>query len=392
MVERVSELLRSLRDEGPSTRSQLAERIGASRGTIASDVAGLVAAGLVEDAPGMSGSGGRPSALLQIDAGLRFLAVSLGESRARVALLGGGLTILRGLSLSTSDVEEPAVWDWAVEAATTVLREEGGDRPAGIGVVRAPGHDRTVREAGAARDAAGLDPIAGELTALLGGEGVVDVAPVHAMALGERHSGDARGSRDFLALRLGYGVTCAAVVDGRLLRGGTGRAGEIGHHKIDDFGPVCTCGNSGCLDAFAGTSALLEQARLEGESGRSPFLAAALARRGDEGLVVADLVEAVAAGDRAVVQLTRDVGRRVGDAVSAMIGLVNPDTVVLGGPLAALGDNLVAEVRAAIHRRAPAALTHGVGVELSALGERAVLVGAAHAASDALFAGPPSLG
>ena len=383
MVDRVSELLRSLRDDGPSTRSQLAERVGASRGTISSDVADLVGAGLVEDAPGTAGSGGRPSSLLQVGGGLRLLAVSVGESRVRVALLGGGLTILRGLGMATSDVDAESLSTWTADAAASLVAEDGGAQPSAIGVAWPRGLDGPLQVFGEDARLPPMQVLVDEVVGRFDERPVAEVSAARAMALGERHSGDARGCRDFLALRLGFGVTCAAVVDGRLLVGDSGRAGDIGHHKVDDFGPACTCGNSGCLDSFAGTTALLKQATEAAEAGRSPYLADVLAQV--RALETRHLADAVAAGDRASVQLARDAGRRVGDAVAGLVAFANPSRVVVGGPLAAMGDNLVSEVRSTVHRRSPVGLTRGLGVELSTLGERAVLVGAAHAASDGAF-------
>ena len=377
MVERASELLRSLRDVGPSTRTQLAETLGTSRSTVNAELATLLDSGFVQEAPGPVSSGGRPSAQVQLHEGLRVVAVSIGETRARVAVLHAGLTILQGFSLAVGGRTAAEVSGWAAQAVTDLLAPDpGGPSPRG-----------------AVPPALGLTSIAGlldeaDVSRIVEAPGIshsAQVAPARAMALGEGHAGACRSDTDFVVVRLGAGVTCTTVSGGRPVDGVSSGGGEVGHFRVDEFGPACTCGNSGCLDSFAAISALLAQARVAGEAGRSAAFAEVLEQGRD--LDVADLVAAVHAGDRVAVQIARDAGRRVGDLVAALVAFANPARVVLGGPTAALGDNLLAEVRASVYRKAPSALTHDLSIELSGLGERAVLIGAAHAATERLFGG-----
>lgn len=376
MVERAGELLRALRDHGPCTRTQLAETLGLSRSTVVGELAQLVEGGLVQDGSAPVSSGGRPSAQVQLDDRLRVVAVSIGETRARVAVLDAGLTILGGSSLPLSGLSDSETVDWVVQSTRELLHREADEPraavPPTLGLALAEG----------ALGAAERDRLAVEL----GLVPVVSLAPVRAMARGEGHVGACRSDADYLVVRLGTSITCTTVSGGRQVDGYASAGGEIGHFRVEEFGPACTCGNSGCLDSFVGIPALLEQARSAGEAGRSVAFSGVLAQR--EGIDVADLVAAVAEGDRVAVQIARDAGRRVGEVVAALVAFANPRRVVLGGPVAALGDNLLAEVRAGVYRKAPAALTHGLSIELSDLGERAVLFGAAYAATECLFDAP----
>ena len=87
-------------------------------------------------------------------------------------------------------------------------------------------------------------------------------------------------ARDFLFVKIGTGIGCGIVVDGELYRGVDGCAGDIGHIRVDDFGPTCACGNTGCLEAFSGGAALARDATAAARSGRSPALAALLEEQG----------------------------------------------------------------------------------------------------------------
>ncbi len=375
VVERGSELLRSLRDLGPSTRTQLAEALGTSRSTINAELAALVERGFVQDAPAAVSSGGRPSAQVQLHEGLRVVAVSIGETRARVAVVHAGLTILQGYSLAVGGRTTGEIAGWVRQSVARLLVEDASN----------PGLP------GAASPALGLTMIAGfldedDVARILEAPGITRsarLAPARAMALGEGHAGACQDDTDYVVVRLGAGITCTTVSGGRVVDGVSSGGGEVGHFRVDEFGPACTCGNSGCLDSFAGIPALLAQAQVAGEAGRSAAFAELLQQ--GRALEVADLVAAVNGGDRVAVQIARDAGRRVGEMVAALVAFADPGRVVLGGPAAALGDNLLAEVRASVYRKAPASLTHDLGIELSGLGERAVLIGAAHAATEDLF-------
>ena len=96
---------------------------------------------------------------------------------------------------------------------------------------------------------------------------------VNIMALGEMHAGLARTVDDLLFVKVGTGVGCGIVVDGKVYRGVSGSAGDIGHIRIDDEGPVCACGNVGCLEAHFSGAALARDAMEAARAGRSDVLA-----------------------------------------------------------------------------------------------------------------------
>ena len=103
---------------------------------------------------------------------------------------------------------------------------------------------------------------------------------VNIMALGEMHAGLARTVDDLLFVKVGTGVGCGIVVDGKVYRGVSGSAGDIGHIRIDDEGPVCACGNVGCLEAHFSGAALARDATEAARAGRSDVLAERLAATG----------------------------------------------------------------------------------------------------------------
>lgn len=359
------DLLRVMRDAGPQTKNQLADTLGVPRTTLNASLRGLADAGHVEDGPAAASSGGRRSVTVRIAAGRRFLGVSLSEDRARVAVLDGHLTIVAGVSIDLQDREPDAGWlaDTVLRAAQRLL---GAEVPAGVGVAVAdtePDLEQAVVE---------------RLASAYDGRPLATVASVRAMALGERRSSGSADTDDFVAVRLGSSVTTATVAGGHLSLGSTGRSGEIGHLRVEEFGPACSCGLTGCLDSFVSSSALVAQAAQLVRRGRSAELEEVIARTG--ALALPDLVAAGRTGDPVVAQLARDLGQRLGRVVAGLVAQSNPRRVVVGGPVAAMGMSFLGDLRATVYRLAPPALAEGLEITLSDPDDRADLVGSAAAA------------
>ena len=203
------------------------------------------------------------------------------------------------------------------------------------------------------------------------------------MALGEKHSGLAKSVDDFLFVKIGTGIGCGIVVGGEVYRGVSGSAGDIGHIRVDDDGPICMCGNTGCLEAFFGGAALARDALAAARSNRSEELARQLAREGT--LTAVDVANAAAAGDPVAVSMVRDGGRRVGQVLAGLVSFFNPGLIVIGGGVAGLGHALLAEIRGVVYRRSLPLATGNMPIVLSELGGEAGVVGAARLVSDRVF-------
>ena len=354
------EVLRRLRDAGPQTKAELAAWLRVPRTTLQASLRELVAAGHLEDGPLAPSSGGRRSVSVRVAPSRVAVAVSIGERRVRVAVLDGQLTISAGVSIDLHDRgSAPDPISETVLRATQQLL--GGRIPVAIGV-ESPTRGRGCSASSSAPwgrcTPARRSPRS---------------QPCARWRFGERRSGAARHVDDFVAVRLGGSVTTATVAGGHLGTGATGRSGEIGHLRVEEFGPACVCGLTGCLDSFVSSVALVGQATELARRGRSAPLARVLDQSG--ALDLADLVSAGQAGDPAVVQLARELGQRLGRVVASLVAQANPRCIVLGGPVAALGGHLLGDLRATVYRLAPARLAEDLKIVLSELGEQAVLIG-----------------
>jgi glucokinase-like ROK family protein len=378
-------LLRLLRDEGPRSRAELGDAVELSKSKLAVELDRLTALGVVETGGLAASRGGRRSAIVRMASRLRFVGVDIGATSIDVAVTDGELAILGRLSEEMDVRAGPQpVLDRALEMLAK-LRDQGlapEIHGAGVGV---PGPVSF-------RDGApfappimpGWDkfPVREAVAQSLGCSVLVD-NDVNIMALGEHHAGLARSVDDFLFVKIGTGIGCGIIVDGRVHRGVTGSAGDIGHISVEEYGPACACGNSGCLEAFFGGSALARDATQAARAGRSAYLAQRLSDAGS--LTAVDVAHAAAAGDPVALSLVRDGGRRVGQVLAGLVSFFNPALIVIGGGVAGVGHALLAEIRGVVYRRSLPLATGNLPIVLSELGDEAGVTGAAWMISDHLF-------
>ncbi len=381
-----SKILTYVRDEGPLSRIDLAGRLGVSRTTVAAEAGRLVELGLAIDGGPAASRGGRRSTLVDLDPGLRFVGIELGATSMRVAMTDGRLQVLARNS-KPIDIRwgpEPVLAD-AIEMVRKLLATEGVERPAGVGIGVPGPVDFQGGVPVSPPIMPGWDgyPVRDALSRELGTPVLLD-NDVNVMALGEQHQGVARSASDFLFVKIGTGIGCGIVVGGHLYRGADGCAGDIGHIRLDSNGPVCACGNQGCLEAYFGGAALARDAMTAAHSGRSAVLAEILA---EDGVITAESVgRALGRGDAAALQLTRDGGRRVGAVLASLVSFFNPGLIVIGGGVANLGHALLADIRSAIYRQSLPLATGNLPVVLSELGADSGVIGAARLISDAVYA------
>jgi predicted NBD/HSP70 family sugar kinase len=206
---------------------------------------------------------------------------------------------------------------------------------------------------------------------------------VNIMAKGEHQAGAGRGLDHFLFIKIGTGIGCGIISHGEVYRGADGAAGDVGHICVDYNGPVCHCGNQGCLEMMAAGPAIAAQALARAKTGESPFLAARLAERGT--LTAVDVGDAAAAGDRGAIEIIRHSGRMVGGVLATLVNFYNPQAVFIGGGVAGIGHGLLSAIRQATLRRATALSTRRLRIEYSPLGEDAGVIGGIWLALEHVF-------
>ncbi|MEV0429935.1 ROK family transcriptional regulator [Micromonospora sp. NPDC050495] len=378
-------LLRLLRDEGAVSRAELADRLQMPRPRLLAELERLVGLGYVAEAGLAASRGGRRSTLVELSPRLRFAAVDLGASSIDVEVVNGRLEPVAAYAEPADIRSGPKVILHRVNELLHKARVDGAYErldAVGIGVPGPVSFRDGVPVSPPIMPGWDRFPVRELLTREHGCPAVVD-NDVNIMAIGERHGGVARSVDDFLFIKIGTGIGCGIYLNGQVYRGTDGCAGDIGHIQVDPNGPMCSCGNLGCLEAVFSGAALAREAAAAVRAGTSPALAERLAAGG--AVTALDVAQGAVEGDVTCIQLIRVGGRRVGSILAGLVSFTNPSMIVIGGGLAQLGHILLAEIRSVVYRRSLPLATGNLPVVLSELGPRAGVAGAAVLASDLAF-------
>src|SRR4051812_3365823 len=359
----------ALRRHGTLSRAEISRVTGLSRSTISTLVADLQERGFVIEPAGATpvrvAAQGRPPVLLRLDpsAGIA-VGVDFDHSDIRVAISDLSRTVVAEAT-AEADVDHDALR--ALDIAANLVHEAleradvDEDRVLGVGVALAGPVDQIE---GKLHDSSilpgwnGIDAEA-ELRDRLG-------VPVHIDndanlgALAEVTLGAGRSARSALYVQMSSGIGAGLIIDGRPYRGAGGVAGEIGHVAVDETGPICRCGNRGCLETLASGPAIV---RLVSESRGEP-------------LTTEQLVELALAGDLGCRRAIADAARVLGRVVGNICNLLNPEMVVVGGDLSAAGELLLTPLRESLNRAALPSVTRDLEVKAGELGDRANVLGA----------------
>ncbi len=162
----------------------------------------------------------------------------------------------------------------------------------------------------------------------------------NAAALGEFCFGAGQGVRHFIYITISTGIGGGIIIDGKIYTGASGAAGEVGHMTIDDNGPLCNCGNTGCWETLASGTALAREARRQIKEGaRTSILDYA---DGDTEKVTAQVIHTAAEqGDDLAKELITRTGYYVGVGLANLINIFNPELIVIGGGLSNIGNMLL---------------------------------------------------
>ena len=192
----------------------------------------------------------------------------------------------------------------------------------------------------------------------------------NAAALAEHRMGAGRGTRTMIYVTLSTGIGGGLILNGELFEGPNGTAGEIGHVTIDEYGPICNCGNRGCVETKASGIAIARRAA-------ALIAAGTLHIEGTHEPSAARVIAAARSGNVAAAALIGEAGRSVGLALVGIIHLFNPEVIVLGGGLIHAGALLLTPIETAIERHAIAAPRAQARIAVAAHGDDAGLWGAA---------------
>lgn len=199
---------------------------------------------------------------------------------------------------------------------------------------------------------------------------------VRCAALGELKFGAGKGCENFICITVGTGIGSGIVINGKVVRGATNAAGELGHIKLQmNGGPICGCGDTGCLEAFASGPAIVAMAQDYIKGGKSTKFREMAAAEGGE-ITPYMVAKAAEEGDPVAKRIFEIVGEYIGIGLTSVINLLNPERVIIGGGVAESGELLLGPIRKTIKERAMVVAGNAVEIVPAQLGNSAGVIGA----------------
>jgi len=358
-------LLQLFRDGQPHTKAEMAEITGLARSTISLRLDPLIELGLIAPATSATSTGGRPSARLLLNEESYVVAgVDFGATHAVASLadLSGKILVSIDTKRQISDGPEVCL-RWMIEEIRHLLAglQIDEDRLLAIGIgVPGPVEHESGKPANPPIMPGwdGFD-IPARVNQDLKAKVLVD-NDVNVMAVGERHL-TYPDVDHLIFLKAATGIGSGIISDGHLQRGSQGTAGDIGHVRVSRGDNIaCRCGNYGCLEAVAGSPAVIKNVN-------------------DAGLPVrnmSDLVDATKRSKVEAIQAVRQAGRDIGEVLSTCVSLMNPSIIVIGGSMASAGEHLIAGVREAVYSRSMPLASESLSIVQSKAGKEVGIIGA----------------
>jgi len=358
------------------SRVQIARQMELSRAAITAIVDDLLKSGIVRETEARYPAGRKPIGLEINPNRGRVIGVDLGASHLEVILadFAGRLIAEKEIAYKPENGPEDCL-DRIEEITRTLITESGFETKdvyaLGMGV---PGP--VTSEKGQVTNPPilpGWDgfPLTAELTRRTGWPATLN-NDAELGALGEWAFGAGRRENNLVYIKVGTGVGSGLLLNGQLYGGVAGSAGEIGHITLVENGPLCVCGNRGCLEVYASGRAIAQRADQAVRQGMSTVLSDIK----NSSISAKDVLSAARFGDRLAQQIIYEAGSHLGVAVANIVNLLNPNMVVLGGGVSQIGDLFLEPIRTAVERRSLRVVSKGVRITSALLGRRSSAIGA----------------
>ena len=382
--------MRALRRRGRISRGEVSAITGWSKAKASQEIRSLVNKGyLVEIGEGASQGGRRPQ-LLRINNQLGYIAgIDIGATSLDIALADvSGLIVQRQSEPTDVKLNPESVLGRCSELLIQLIQSQNvsPNQMLGIGV-GVPGpvdFARGVLVAPPLMPEWENFPIRDFFKNTFPSAFVVVDNDVNIMALGEQRSGDAENVDHFLVVKIGTGIGCGIMASRKIHRGSSGSAGDIGHICVDPNGPICRCGNRGCLEAMAAGPAISEKATQAARDGKSELLQKMMQNHG-HALTPEDVNLACREGDEIALEIIRSSGKMIGDVLAGLVNFFNPSQIYITGGISNFGNHLLIAIKRAVLRRSLPLATSGLDIVFSRMGSDAGVLGAIMLALEYLF-------
>ena len=376
-----STVLNTIKNQGPLSRTEIAQQTGLSAATITSISGELINSGLVYEKEAGDSSGGRPPIMLALNArGGYVIGLKLAEDHVTAALTDLLATVNAKQTHPLNDQTFTSAVDTIEGVVNSLLAEERYQKEQFLGV--------GIGLAGIIDFQNGVlrhSPIFGWKNIPLGdilvdrlGVPIYIDNDVNTLTITELWFGKGKGVNNFLTVTIGRGVGLGIVLNGQVYLGMRGGVGEFGHTVIDPDGPLCACGKHGCLETFVSDPALLrmaEEARSRGELSKSV-------------ITIDTLISHAQAGNPAAMAIFAEAGKVLGLGIANLINLLNPELIIISGEGVRAGDVLFEPMRTTVSANVMPGLAGGTMIQVDPWDDYACARGAAGLVLRELFESP----
>lgn len=377
-------VLNTIRHQGPISRTDIAKAVNLTAPAITYITNKLLDSGIVTEHKAGQSNGGRRPILLAINPDtLNVLVIHISSNRLRGYLVDGELSVISERGYSVQKMPKDDILELMLNTILD-LKREAKSEILGIGVVV---HGPVQSKEGISLFAPNLGwrnvPIKYIVEEKIGLPTFVE-NDVRAMAIGEFYYGSASDVANMVFLKVGYGIGSAIFINGKLYRGCGDSAGEIGHTTIDVGGPLCSCGNYGCLEAMASENALVKSIIKSIKEGRSSMIQE-MAGGNLEDITPEIIYEAAEKNDNLAGRFLRQTARYLGIGIANAINTFNPELLVIGGGIVKAKSSIEKTMLDTVKDRCLENSFNQCRIEFSQMGEIATIKGAADVVMTAIF-------
>ncbi|NOU73199.1 ROK family protein [Paenibacillus sp. LMG 31458] len=380
-------IIQALRKHGSMPRIQLTKITDLSRATISSTISELIECNLVQETEKAPSTGGRPAIALELVPGSHAIIGADLDNQiwtlCKFDLLGN---VLHMTKIPVSSPRPESAVQALIEHISDTAKGAEKELIQMIGL-SVPGLVDTRK--GTIKSAADLgwaNVDMEDMVTKASGWPAVAMNRHRARGLAECRFGSGRDYEHMIYVGVGSGIAAGIFNDRQLVSGSFGGAGELGHITMEPDGPVCPCGNNGCLHLYATAPAIEQEARRLLRSGMDSSLLNQKLPGNDLQLLQArDVCKAADEGDELAVQVINHAATYLGIALANLVNLLNPEAIILGGFIPGMCRTYVKTATKVMNQRSMPALSSGISLHTAVLGELGGALGAINFALDKHF-------
>jgi len=367
-------ILKLAKYQGPLSRAEMASLTGLSSTTVSSLVNELINEGVLEEIGEGASRGGRKPILLRFNPdSFLVIGIEIEGDFIAASLMNLDLTIIKKIKKNLLDPSEFGVIREITVLVKDLTKEISNEEILGIGIAITG-----LVEDGVVKRSINLGWKDVPMGGLLRRE-IPDI-PIYidnigkVGVLGKKHAGNDLKKENFIYVRAGTGISANFVLKGEVYRGSKGYAGEFGHMTLEPNGPLCHCGNRGCLEALASGWAIAERMKKIALNNKSCKIWEIVENETE--ITAKTVEEAARSGDEAALQIYREAGYYLGIGIANLIYLYDPELIVIGGGVSRAGELLMRPLLESLQSRLPDELKDSVKVVPTILGDDEILIGA----------------